>query len=285
MMIEQKIKSLPIKSYRMNGVKGITAKVKTVDPAINIDGLPNPFSVYFSFFVSNLHTETIYVTALLVNPPSGWTDSEQNLYSVQSGYFGFLVKSNSRRSTPTVPSVENVTLRINYRTGSYTGPIIGYDDFVITIYWESVSNGGIIDDIDDFEEDFEGWNLVVEEGTCDMQRTTSNAKHGSYSLRVSANAGSSCYITKTINIGSGSRAYLFGYIQTFNNLHHYISIITPVEVSYACWGVTAYYSCRFGVRLNPNSQNTVTIRLINYMTSHTIGFYLDYLKFVRFGGG
>jgi hypothetical protein len=285
MMIEQKIKSLPIKSYRMNGVKGITAKVKTVDPAINIDGLPNPFTVVFPFFVSNLHTATIYVTALLVNPPSGWTDSEQNICSLPTGYYTYSLKNNATRSTPTAPSVESVTLRINYRTGSYTGPIIGHDDFVITIYWESVSNGGIVDDEDDFETDMEGWDFVTEQGTCSIQRITGVGIHGDYSVRLTCNVNSSCHITKTVNIGSGLRAYLFGYIFFLAYNFYNVTVTTPAETLYIPHYRNANQLYRFGVRLNPNSQNTVTIRFYNPITSPSWSCYFDYLKFVRFGGG
>jgi len=277
LMIEQKIKSLPIRSFRMKGVDGIIARREPIDPAFNVDGLPNPFNVYFPVQITNIYSQTIYVTARLVNPPSGWTDSEQDLATITPGASVRTEKNNATRNIPSTPSSESITVRFNYRTGSYAGTIIGYDDFVFTIYWESVVNGGIIDKIDDFETDFEGWTA----SGVDLYRISGTYVHGNYSLLVEVSDFSSGYISKSVVIGSGSRAYLFGFYRRTRYDYCSIDTITsPVDKLTIAYSPVEVWR-RFGVRLVPGSENTVTISF-NNTTNYLQQVWFDYLQWVHF---
>jgi hypothetical protein len=273
------LKRLPVRSWRAKGAEGILAcKASAIDPAFDIDGLPNPFSVYFPVFITNLYGVTIYVTALLISPPAGWTDSEQNIVTIGVGANARVEKSNATRATPTAGTNETITVRFNYRTGSYTGTIIGFDEFTFTIYWESIL-AGTIDDTDDFEADYEGWTLTNLVGTVVWSRSTALAVHGAYSLRLDADMGEQCYIEKTVTMGAGTRAYLFGFLTKIYGDYSRETISSPVEdleIPYQAAGAWR----RWGVRLNPGASNTVRIYFRAYWSGQRI--YLDYLRWVRY---
>jgi hypothetical protein len=274
------LRQLPVRSWRAKGAEGILAcKASAIDPAFDIDGLPNPFSVYFPVFITNLYAVTIYVTALLISPPAGWTDSEQNVVTIGVGLNARAEKSNATRATPTAGTNETITVRFNYRTGSYTGTIVGFDEFTFTIYWESVL-AGTIDDTDDFETDFEGWTKTSLVGSVTMGRTTSAVVHGAFSLYLSAPIGAQCYIEKTVTMGAGTRAYLFGFLMkdtgAANSIETISSPVENLEIPYQAVDTWR----RWGVRLNPGASNTVRIYFRAHWGSQFID--LDYLRWVRY---
>lgn len=282
MLREQLLKDprvrLPVRSWRAPGVKGIRAIAPKFDPAFDVAGLPDPFSVYFPIFITNLYTATIYITSLLISPPAGWTDSEQNLTTCGVGVNVRTEKSNATRAVMATPHNEAITVRFNYRTGSYAGTIIGFDDFQITIYWENIT-GGTIDATDDFETDYDGWTLTSLVGTLAWTRQTLRVVHGAYAVRVSADSGEEGYMTKAQVIGAGTRAYLFGFFLHTGAGSSRITVSGPVEDLDVVYMAAAVWR-RFGIRLNPGASNTVRIYVRAYWAASIMD--IDYLRWVRF---
>jgi len=280
----------PIRSWRAPGVKGICAVAPRNDPAFDVAGLPNPFTVYFPVFVTNLYTATIYITSLLVSPPGGWTDSEQNVTTVGVGLNAKLEKSNATRAVPATPANETITVRYNYRTGSYAGPIVGFDDFQHAIYWENITTG-TVEDTDDFEDPpnpgppqtFDGWEWITDVGTAPTRdRQTDRVVHGAYSLRTQGALMFEGYWSKSHTFAAGNRAYIFGFVLNTPAGHVRITIEGPVEELEIVYMPNATWR-RFGIRLNPGEDNAVLIHIRKIWGIGTYtSVYLDYLRWVRY---
>lgn len=279
---------LPKGSWRRPGVRGILAISPKYDPMFDIVGLPNPFAVYFPASITNLYSATIYVTALLLSPPAGWNDSEQNVVTIGVGSSVRAEKSNATRNTPGAGSNETITCRWNYRTGSYAGPIIGYDDFEITIYWENISLG-TVDATDSFETpqnpnppyDFEGWVPTTHCASDIIARNTSYYVHGAFSLALSQSAMAHwCEIQKTQAIGAGSRAGIFGFLRTYQPGRTCVKVTAPYETIEFALVPSATWR-RWGFRLMPDANNAVTIRANTYWGGADV-VYFDYIRWVRF---
>jgi len=279
---------LPKGSWRRPGVRGILALSPKYDPMFDIVGLPNPFAVYFPASITNLYSATIYVTALLLSPPAGWNDSEQNVTSLTVGASARVEKSNATRNTPGAGTNETITCRWNYRTGSYAGPIIGYDDFQILIYWENISLG-TVDDVDSFEDpqnpnppyDFDGWVPLRHCVSDTIARDSVYYVHGAWSLRLFNSAVDHwTQIEKSLSVGAGSRAGIFGFLRITQSGRTCLKVTAPYEtIEFALVPATTWR--RFGFRLTPDASNTVTIRANTYWGASDY-VYLDYIRWVRF---
>jgi len=279
---------LPKRSWRKPGVRGILALSPKYDPMFDIVGLPNPFAVYFPASITNLYSATIYVTALLLSPPAGWNDSEQNVTSLTVGASARVEKSNATRNTPSAGTNETITCRWNYRTGSYAGPIIGYDDFQILIYWENISLG-TVDDVDSFEDpqnpnppyDFDGWVPTRHCVSDTITRDSTVYVHGAWSLRLwNYQVDHWGEIQKSRSVGAGSRAGIFGFLRVNLTSRTCLKVTAPYEtIEFAL--VPANTWRRFGFRLTPDAGNTVTIRANTYWGGSD-QVNLDYIRWVRF---
>lgn len=276
----------PSRSVRLPWVKGILARAPAVDPCLHLDGLPNPFTVYWPVSISNLYGSAIFITALLVSPPAGWTDAEQNIGTLVAGASGRFEKSNATRATGCEGTNETITVRWRYRTGSYAGPIIGYDDFDIAIYWELVSAGTVDVTDDEFVYNagppitYDGWAYTLHCGSDSIARVSDRYCHGAYSLRTSTvGIGHYVEITKTVSIGSGSRAGIVGFHQCQNAGRSLLHFTTPVETLTMAIATNAVWR-RWGFRLNPGASNQVTIRLETAWGGAQYD-WLDYIRWVR----
>lgn len=273
----------PVDSWRKLGYHGkIRAYVQNIDPGFDIDGLPDPFIVYFPVLVHNGHTATIYVGAVLVSPPAGWTDSEDQLGSVAIGANLYAEKDNATRDTPTAGTNETVTLRTNYYSDAAYSALIGYDEWEFTIYWESVA-AGTVDDTDDFETNLEGWTKTDEVGTTILGRSSVRSYSKTYSMyHYGIGDLEIGYVSKTVKIGAGSRAYIFGYLQAEYTGSSGISleIITPVETIFVPLCSPNRWS-RFGARLNPGASNEVRLRAKGrHLTADSIWY--DLIRWIRY---
>lgn len=277
---------LPVRSARVPGVHGIRARTINTDPAFDIDGLPDPFAIYFPIFITNLYDQMIYVTALLVSPPAGWNDSEQNVGTVLSGQVKRWEKNNATRDVMSVPHNETITVRWNYRTGGYAGTIIGFDDFQMTIYWESIS-AGTIEETNDFEVDYENWDWYLSSGTNPTRvRTTARVVHGAYSVLTYGSAEWHGYWHKGHTFASGDRAYMFGFLQSKGEGHCRYEIESKVnggvETCYIVFMADDEWR-RFGVRCTPGVLNTVLIWIHKIWVIATTSYtWFDYLRWVRY---
>jgi len=285
----------------LHEISKITAKAIKNDPAFDIDGLADGFSVYFPVLIHNGHSKTIWIGAVLVNPPVDYTDGgEQNLWSagVNAGDNLIAEKTNVTRKVPLDGTIETVTLRLKYYEGSYGGTLIGSDDINFSIEWRSIA-AGIIDDTDDFEIDYEGWSQYDLSGYATQERVSDKSIKGAYSMQMSGlDVTEVGQFSKTVTMGSGSKAYLFGYIWLQNvdvatwssdairKGVYLIEIESPVETLLIPWKATGTAVWRrFGVRLNPGVSNTVKITCKGIAVAQVpedYKFALDYLQWVRY---
>ena len=278
----------PSRSARILGAQGkIVSLAEARDPSFQIDGEPNPFTVFFPISITNLYTATIYVTALLVGPGAGWTDSEQNVATLGIGASARIEKNNATRATGCEGTNETITVRWRYRTGSYAGPIIGFDDFTFAIYWELIS-AGTVDDTDSFETaptdgTFDGWAMTENPGAAAGTHWFRNASfyvNGAYSCELRTSAlGDWINMAKTFTVGAGSRAGIYGYMKVGTSGIHVVVITTALEVQYLILIGTAWK--RWGARLNPGADNDVTIRAYGYWAPTGTSVYIDFIRVVR----
>ena len=275
---------------RAPGIRGVKAWTSKRDPAFDIDGLPDPYDTFFPVLIHNGHTARIYVGAVLSSPPAGWTDSEDQLGYVNVGYSAFFEKDNATRAVMGVPTNETVTLRCNYYSDAGYSVLIGYDDLAITIYWESVT-AGTIDDTDDFELTLEGWAKTDEVGSTSVLRSSTRVYSGIFSMEHRGiDDGDVAYLSKTVVIGAGTRAYVFGWVNAEYSwklvaggsmwMGPSLQIITPVETVFLPVCSPERFS-RFGARLNPGASNEVRLRAIGRDDAEDSMFY-DLIRWVRY---
>lgn len=285
---------LPTRSVRIPAAQNkIFAVADAIDPCFIIDGEPDPFTVYFPISITNLYSATIYITALLLTPPAGWTDSEQNVTSLAVGFSGRVEKSNATRATGCQGTNESVTVRWRYRTESYSGPIVGFDDFTFDIYWETVASG-TVDDTDSFENPpvkigeqwyFDDWLCTKNGGASANTGWYQNATyyvHGAFSamLRIGAQADW-VLLEKQFGVGAGNRAGLFGFIRFDKAGAGIFTVTTPLETQTLIVPVANVWR-RFGARLNPNQANSIDLKVqIPWAIGYPTSMYLDYIRVVR----
>ena len=279
----------PVSGWRAPGVHGIHAAARRHDPAFDIDGLPDPYSVYFPIFITNLYTEGIYVTALLVTPPAGWTDAEQNIAYCPTGTNVRAEKSNATRAVMGVPHNETVYLRWNYRTGGYGGPIIGSDIFAHAIYWESIAAGNV-EVTDDFENPldpgppptYDGWHKVDLIGTMGWTTSTTRCVHGVLGLTLDARNNYQSYIQKIHTFAAGARAYIFGFALVVEPGLHWLTFDGPVEDLDVVYMADTVWR-RWGLRLTPGVANRVRIYIRHiWGANYAWSVWFDYFRWVRY---
>jgi len=188
-----------------------------VEVVIPLDGMPDPMPIDFPFKATNVGESSIWVTAELVNPPSGWSNySAQQLGELQAGVDDYFLFDTPQRSKPTTGTTEQVTLRVKFYSDEGYSQLINQDDVVFEftyVDFEDTDEYDVVDD-DTFELDTEGWQKVDELGSSSFGRNTGVSRTGTASMyhRMSSENTIS-HLKKSFTIDNRSAAYIRVWLQ------------------------------------------------------------------------
>jgi len=191
-----------------------------VEVVIPMDGMPDPMPIDFPFKATNVGDSSIWVTAELVNPPSGWSNySAQQLGELQAGVDDYFLFDTPQRSKPTTGTTEQVTLRVKFYSDSGYTNLINQDDVVFEftyVDFEDTDEYDVVDD-DTFELDTEGWQKVDELGSSSFGRDTGVSRTGTASLQHKLGTNNSStgvyHLKKSFTIDNRAAAYIRVWLQ------------------------------------------------------------------------
>jgi len=197
-----------------------------VEVVIPMDGMPDPMPIDFPFKATNVGESSIWVTAELVNPPSGWSNySAQQLGELQAGVDDYFLFDTPQRSKPTTGTTEQVTLRVKFYEDSGYSQLINQDDVVFEftyVDFEDTDEYDVVDD-DTFELDTEGWQKVDELGSSECARDVGLSRTGVASLwHKLKTVDGAFYLKKCFTIDDRTAAYIRIWLQM-----RYDSGLTP----------------------------------------------------------
>jgi len=188
-----------------------------VEVVIPMDGMPDPMPIDFPFKATNVGESSIWVTAELVNPPSGWSNySAQQMGELQAGVDDYFLFDTPQRSKPTTGTTEQVTLRVKFYSDEGYTNLINQDDVVFEftyVDFEDTDEYDVVDD-DTFELDLEGWQKVDELGSSTYERNSGVSRTGTASMLHWLKSETGVYhLKKSFTIDDRSAAYIRVWLQ------------------------------------------------------------------------
>lgn len=264
-----------------------------VEMVIPMEDLEDPMEIRFTFKVTNIDDIPIYVKSELINPPAGWTETDEQHGVLGVGEDDYFLNDNCTRTKPATDTEESVTLRITYYSDAGYSNELGHEDVSYTITYVDFTDGSyaVVDD-DGFETDLESWTKTDEVGTSEFLRHTAVSRSGVAAARhkLEAEAGVS-YISKSFTISNVTRAYIriWMYFDVGELIEGILELITdagevsqkrtlPIAMDSAPLGgseMIAQWIC-VGAKLPVNGTYEVRLRLLSEKATGELESYVRY---------
>lgn len=260
------------------------------DPELHFDvaQLPNPFNFALPICLTNNERFTVYVRALLVNPPADWVVSSVDLGGVASGASTCLT-AVFQRNIPTLTNgeyVESLTLRVEfYKDSTYTQLYTGINIPITVNFFDSTDPAWTVLATDNFDDGTtQGWAQVIYTADAGCQLAGFVGPDSTfyvspfYSLRLDTSGFLNRAAEKTYNVPAATKAYLVLHVKTNNASARFAVNINDTVVKRCHTPIPQNVWNRFSFPLTPGQSNVVRIGV--GPSGLTASLYFDDIKII-----